>query len=278
MSGRSVFLPLDGHEIHVTEWGDPAASALVMWHGLARTGRDFDELARALSDAYFVICPDTIGRGMSSWSRQPNADYGPSAYARTALAMLDHYGIDRAAWIGTSLGGLIGIHLAQSGRLTGLILNDIGPEIPAKAVARIMEYAGTLPDFATMAEAREWLRTVYTPFGPAPDGFWQRMVGTSVRRRGDGRLTLHYDPAIIAAFPHFETEMRTWDQMARITLPVHVLRGAQSDILPKDIADRMMALPCVRSITESEGCGHAPSLARPEDAQLIRELLSGFDA
>lgn len=277
MNGRSVFVTLGAHEIHVSEWGDPANPALVMWHGLARTGRDFDELARALSDRYFVICPDTIGRGLSGWSDAPNTDYGPSAYARTALAMLDHYGIAQTAWIGTSLGGLVGIHLAAgTDRLTGLILNDIGPEIPADAVARIMEYAGTLPEFTSVSDALDWLRAVYTPFGPAPDTFWHRMAETSIRRRDDGRLTLHYDPKIIAAFPHFADEMVTWDALARITLPVHVLRGVNSDILTSDIAERMRGLPCVQSITAIDGCGHAPSLSRPGDARLIATLLESF--
>ena len=137
---RFTLVPVMDHEIHVTEWGDPSYPALVMWHGLARTGRDFDELASALSDRYFVLCPDTIGRGLSSWASDPEAEYSVEFYAGIAADLLDHYGIQRTAWLGTSLGGMIGMRLASgphADRLTCLILNDIGPEVPSEAVQRI---------------------------------------------------------------------------------------------------------------------------------------------
>ena len=113
-SPRFSFVPVMDHELHVTEWGDPDGTPLIMWHGLARTGRDFDELAAALSDEYFVLCPDTIGRGLSSWSDNPEAEYSVEYYSGIAADLLDFYAIDRAAWIGTSMGALIGMRMAST--------------------------------------------------------------------------------------------------------------------------------------------------------------------
>ncbi|UYV38230.1 alpha/beta hydrolase [Rhodobacteraceae bacterium D3-12] len=186
---RFRFVPVLGHEIHVSEWGDRRNPGLVMWHGLARTGRDFDELAAALSERYFVICPDTIGRGMSSWAREPEAEYSVRFMAELAVGLLDHYALSRVDWIGTSMGGLIGMRLASgaaAGRIGRLILNDIGPEVPQGAIDRILAYVGVLPEFDTVRAGGAWLRTTYAPFGAAPEGFWERMIATSLRRRGMG--------------------------------------------------------------------------------------------
>lgn len=274
MNRRSEFIAVLGHEMHVSIWGARRNPALVMWHGLARTGRDFDELAMALSDQYFVICPDTIGRGFSSWSSDPMVHYQPEYYANLALALLDEMRIERVHWLGTSMGGLIGMHLAagpMSDRILSLIINDIGPDLPKAAVARIADYVAELPEFGSFEGAENWLREVYAPFGPAPDSFWKRMAKTSMRRRANGALTLHYDPRIVDMLID---DPELWGAWRRITTPTHVLRGAHSDILPKDMAQDMASSGPCPSITTFPDCGHAPSLSRPEDASLIRSLLS----
>ncbi len=274
---RFSFVNVIDHELHVAEWGDPGNTPLVMWHGLARTGRDFDELAAALSDDYFVLCPDTIGRGLSSWSDNPEVEYSIEYYTCIAADLLDHYQIDRTCWIGTSMGGIIGMRMASgplADRLSCLILNDVGPEVPKEAVDRILAYAGTLPDFATLSEAGRWLRTVYAPFGEACDEFWNRMARSSVRRRDDGRFTLHYDPKIMVQFTATPEALSSWDRLARITLPMHLIRGEGSDILPAGIAGQMQALMPGMKETVMTGCGHAPTLSRPEDARLVRGVLS----
>ncbi|MWB76895.1 alpha/beta fold hydrolase [Pseudooceanicola sp. 216_PA32_1] len=273
---RFSFVPVMDHEIHVTEWGDRSAPPLVMWHGLARTGRDFDELAQALSDEWFVICPDTIGRGLSSWSQNPEAEYSVEYYAGIAADLLDHYGFEQAAWLGTSMGGMIGMRLASgphADRLSCLLINDIGPEVPDPAIRRILDYVGDLPDFAFASQAETWLRAVYAPFGPAPETFWRRMTRCSLRRRSDGRLTLHYDPRITVQFVASRDELTTWDRYARITTPTHLLRGRDSDILPAEIAALMQQRGPRPGMTEFD-CGHAPSLSRPEDIALVRSLLA----
>lgn len=273
------FIPILGHEIHVTEWGDRASPPLVMWHGLARSGRDFDELARALAQEYFIICPDTIGRGLSSWSSAPEAEYTVPHYAQIALGLLDHYGIERAAWLGTSMGGLIGMGLAGGGfahRLSCLIINDIGPEVPRAALERILAYASERPRFATYREGEAWLRAAYAPFGPAPEGFWRRMTRTSLRRLEDGALSLHYDPAIIGQFAAPAEDLDLWELYESIDLPFHVVRGADSDVLPAPVLERMGQTGPCPGATIIEGCGHAPTLARPEDAQRMGAVLKAL--
>lgn len=277
---RHAFAPLLGHEVHVTLWGKPSNKPIVMWHGLARTGRDFDELARTLSETHFVLCPDTIGRGLSSWSGTPEEDYSVAHMSRLALALLDHYQIEKTGWLGTSMGGLIGMALAsgpEAERLSYLMINDIGPEVPQDAIDRIRTYTGDLPVFDTVVEAGDWLRRVYAPFGPAPADFWEILVRSSLRRRSDGRLTLHYDPAIVRQFTHHADELNTWENFARIEAPCHVFAGARSDVLLSATLDRMQATGPLPSVTVFEECGHAPALARPEDAELVRRVIGALE-
>lgn len=279
MSGpRFSFVPVMDHEVHVTEWGDPSGRPLVMWHGLARTGRDFDEIAQALSDAYFVICPDTIGRGLSSWSQNPEAEYSIEYYAGIAADLLDHYSCGRTAWLGTSLGGLIGMRLASgphADRLSCLIVNDIGPEIPDAAIRRIVGYAGDPPVFARARDAETWLRAVYLSFGAAGDAYWRRMARTSLRRLDDGRLTLHYDPQIVVQFSASRYELTSWDRFEQIAVPCHVLRGRTSDILTASILEAMQGRGPRPGVSEFD-CGHAPSLSNAADIARVRSVLDAL--
>lgn len=270
------FVPSGDHEIHVTEWGSPDNPALVMWHGLVRTGRDFDELAAALSDQYFVLCPDTIGRGLSSWAKNPETEYRLEFMTGIARDMLDHYAIAKTFWLGTSMGGLIGMWMASgplADRLSGLILNDVGPEIPQAAIKRIMNYVADLPVFERLSEAQDWLHQTYKPFGKAPDSFWRRMARTSVRRRSDGKLTLHYDARIMEQFSVPDGELPNWERFGRIATPLHVLRGENSDMLTPEIAQRMSREGRRPDVTIIADCGHAPALANAGDAASIRLIL-----
>ncbi|WP_210259996.1 alpha/beta hydrolase [Martelella sp. HB161492] len=277
---RFSFVPVGRHELHVTEWGARDAPAIVLWHGLARTGRDFDELAAALSQDHFVLCPDTIGRGLSSWAPAPETDYSLKSYANLAIGMLDHYQIARAGWLGTSMGGLIGMRIASgayAARLSFLVVNDIGPELPQSAVDRIIAYAGSAPVFAYLHEAENWFRTAYLPFGPAPAPFWTRMTRTSLRRCSDGRLTTHYDPEIVVQFTASASELTSWERYRRITLPTHLIWGTQSDLLTADIVARMSAQGPRPDVTAFADCGHAPSLAQPEAIAEVRRQISRLE-
>lgn len=275
------FINILDHEIHVTLWGDSKKPSLVMWHGLVRNCRDFDELAANLADEYFIICPDTIGRGLSSWSTKPEEEYNSGYYSKLAIALLDFFNIKKTAWLGTSMGGLIGMILAsgnpEASRLNCLILNDIGPEIPQAGLDRIREYVTVhFPRFKNYQEAEQAIKTTYAAFGPTSDKFWQRITRSSMRRTDSGQLTLHYDPKIAEVFTKAAEKaenLSIWELYNSITLPTHVLWGIQSDILNKEIIDKMQNSGPKPRITEFNDCGHAPSLSRETDIALIRDIL-----
>lgn len=275
MVGRSVYIPAAGFELHVTEWGDREKPALVMWHGLARTGRDFDEAAAALSDTWFVICPDTVGRGLSSWAHDP-ADYSYATYGASAMAMLDHYGIGQLRWVGTSMGGLLGMTLASGslkGRMTHLVINDVGPQISAEGIARIVDYVGDPPVFDTVAAFEAWLRTVYAPFGQNDDPFWRRMADTSARRTDDGRITVHYDPRIVEPLKGQARDVDIWPLYDGIEASTLVLRGATSDVLAADTAEAMTKRGPKPRLVTLDRYGHAPTLTTAQEIELLREFL-----
>lgn len=264
---RTLFIPVAGHEIHVSEWGDPAAPALVMWHGLARTGRDFDVAAAHFADRYRVICPDTIGRGLSSWSAAPDRDYTIPAYVGIALGLLDALGVERCRWVGTSMGGLIGMAVAADpagrARVEKLVVNDIGPAINAEAVNRIKAYVSQVAEFATLADFERLIRVVYAPFGPLTDAEWKHLVETGVRRRDNGTFSTHYDPQVMRVFCEQFDGSEAWELWDAISCPTLVLRGAQSDLLAADKAEEMTRRgPRPRLITVPD-CGHAPMLNVP---------------
>ncbi|PID36894.1 MAG: alpha/beta hydrolase [Rhodobacterales bacterium] len=270
------------HEVHVTEWGDPANPAIVCWHGLVRTGRDFDELAAALSEKYFVLCPDTIGRGLSSWSSDPEAEYTLEYYAGIATDLMDYYGLERVGWIGTSMGAMIGMRLASgphADRLDWLIINDIGPEVPDAALRRIVAYASEGPVFQSVTEAEKWFRAAYVPFGENSDAFWTRMTRTSLRRRGDGLFTTHYDPALIAALPMpLAIGAGPWERWEKIDLPVHLIYGADSDLISAEVVARMAGSGPKPGVTCVAATGHAPTLSQPEQIARVKEVIERLAA
>ncbi len=259
------------------EWGWDKPETLVMWHGLARTGRDFDDAARAMSATYRVVCPDTLGRGRSQWAVDADTEYCFDFYSRTAVDLLDQLGVGKLRWLGTSMGGLLGTHLAAGSlaeRITHLVINDIGPDIPEGAVERIATYVGNPPRFQTIAEMEQYLRTVYAPFGDNPDSFWQLMAETSYRRTDDGGVTAHYDPQIVNQFTMHAADLDVWPAYERIACPTLLLRGAVSDVLAADTAQAMTERGPKARLEVFEGVGHAPTLRTQREL----ELLNGFFA
>jgi len=273
---RSIYIDAAGFEMHVTEWGDRANPVLVMWHGLARTGRDFDEAARALSTDYLVLCPDTLGRGLSAWARRGAADYTFATYGAMTSAMLEHYEIDQLGWVGTSMGGLLGITLAAGPlreRITHLVINDVGPDIPYESARRIADYVGNPPVFDSIADYEAWLRRTYAPFGENSESFWRRMVDTSMRRTDKGQVTVHYDPAIVTTMVENKADLDVWNAYDAVTAHTLLIRGAQSDVLPPTVASAMrMRGPCPELVTIPD-CGHAPTLSDEKQIDLLRTFL-----
>jgi pimeloyl-ACP methyl ester carboxylesterase len=284
MKPTSHYLQCHGFNIHFTAWGDASLPAVIAWHGLARTGRDFDALAEQLAPHYHVICPDTIGRGLSQWSRAPQHDYSFATYARITLDLMNALHIERAHWIGTSMGGALGTVCAAGlevpalqGRIRSLILNDIAPEISSVAVERIKAYAGQPPAFDTVPELEAFFRQAYAPFGFHTDAQWTHLAETSTRRLPDGRVTPHYDPAITQQFLREVPEYPMWTEYDALTIPVMVMRGAQSDLISPDTLQAMHTRgPGSQGLLRTEeiaGCGHAPALNVPSQWALVAEFL-----
>lgn len=275
---RSAYYTCEGREIHVTAWGDPAAPAVIAWHGLARTGRDMDPIATVLARRFHVICPDTLGRGFSQWSPDPAAEYCLAFYEKLALSLLDQLGVAECRWLGTSMGGAIGLKAAAGalqGRIQRMVLNDIGPELAAPAVARIRAYAGSPPAFATMAELETFFRTVYAPYGWLPDTQWRQLTETSARRLPDGRWTPHYDPAMVQQFEHHPQDYDQWPAWDSLSLPVLCLRGETSDLLLPDVAEAMRTRGPRAVVATIPGCGHAPALNTEAQIGLVERFLAG---
>ncbi len=274
----SNYLVCAGREIHYTEWGAAHDEVIIAWHGLARTGRDMDAIAAALAQRWRVICPDTIGRGLSQWSPQPAAEYCLAFYERLALSLLEQLRIEHCLWLGTSMGGAIGLKAAAGslrGRIRRLVLNDIGPQLADAAVQRIRSYAGSPPAFATMAELEGFFRTVYAPYGRLSDAMWRHLTETSMRRLPDGRVTPHYDPAMVQQFVHHPDDYLQWDAWDRLDLPVLCLRGEFSDLLLPETADAMRARGPRAVVVTIPGCGHAPALNTAEQFGLVERFFSG---
>ncbi len=274
---KSRYLTCAGYEIHFTEWGAGNREAVMMWHGLARSGRDFDFIADPLSRRYRVICPDTIGRGLSQWARDREREYCFRVYGDVALDLLRQLEIDTLRWVGTSMGGLIGVTLAAERlqtRISHLLINDIGPEVPKTAAARIVDYVGKPPEFARYEEFETWIRTVYSSFGAHADSAWRHLAETTCRRTDDGRLAVHYDPKIVTQFTTHAGDLDCWPAYDRIACKTLLLRGEVSDVLPNDTARRMTERGPRCTLVEIEGVGHAPVLDTPAQVDLVERFLA----
>ena len=267
------------HRIAYTEWGTAAAPRTVVCvHGLTRNGRDFDVLAAALADAARVVCPDVAGRGGSGWLADSSA-YAYPQYLADMSALIARLDTDAVDWIGTSMGGLIGMFMAVQPNtpVRRLIVNDVGPFIPKAALQRIAEYVGAGRSFADVAEVEAYLREVHAPFGPLSDEQWRHFVEHSVREVDGGRVALHYDPGIADAFRKGPIEeiddLDLWSVWDKISCPVLVLRGAESDLLLAETAAEMAARGPKADIVEIAGCGHAPMLMDESQIAVVRDWL-----
>jgi pimeloyl-ACP methyl ester carboxylesterase len=278
---RSRYITCEGREIHFMDWEPeaPTGQVVIAWHGLARTGRDMDPLAAHLSaQGWRVICPDTIGRGLSQWSPKPEAEYCLDFYSRIATALVDQLALKRFHWVGTSMGGAIGMVCAAGplhGRIERLVLNDIGPRTADAAIQRIRSYAGHPAAFDSVSELEQYFRTIYKPYGFLSDAQWRLLTESSTRRLPDGRVTPHYDPAMVQQFTHHPTDYELWSTYDRIDVPVLCLRGADSDLLLADTAEAMRDRGPRALVVTIAGCGHAPALNVPEQFELVQRFLAG---
>ena len=190
------------HRMAYWEWGDPAnRRVLVCVHGLSRQGRDFDTLAADLCGTYRVVCPDVVGRGQSDWLADPTG-YAVPAYVADMVTLLARLDAEVVDWVGTSMGGLLGMMLAAQPQtpIARLVINDVGPLVPRASLERLAQYVGKAGTFRDQAALEIYLRQVHAPFGPLTDAQWRHLAQHSAQRSADGSITLAYDPAIAAAF------------------------------------------------------------------------------
>jgi pimeloyl-ACP methyl ester carboxylesterase len=265
------------HRLSYLEWGDAAnPRVLVCVHGLTRCARDFDFLAAALADRYRVVCPDMPGRGESDWLKNP-LEYATSAYLNAAVTLVARLGVEAVDWVGTSMGGLLGIAYASlaGNPIRRLVVNEAGPLVAAAALERIGTYVGKAPDFASIDEAERYIRAISAPFGPHTDAEWRFLTEHVVRRKPGGGWRVHYDPAIAvpfdAAAPHKDIDL--WPVWGEVRCPTLVIRGALSDLLSRETVERMQTTgPRARAV-EIPGVGHAPTLMQPGQIAIVRQFL-----
>ena len=267
------------HRMAYTEWGDPDnPRVLVCVHGLTRNGRDFDDLARALADEYRVVCPDVVGRGRSDWL-DVKADYGFPVYVNDMVTLIARLNVNEVHWVGTSMGGIIGMVLASQPHtpITRLVLNDVGPVITSVSLQRIAQYVGRAPEFPDLVAAEAWIREIGASFGALTDEQWHHLTVYSVRplEGEEGGFAMVYDPGlgdVFRAAPILE-DIDLWPVYEAIRCPTLALRGADSDLLEAGTLSAMAARgPCARTV-EFTGVGHAPMLMDPAQIAVVRDFL-----
>jgi len=266
------------HRIAFTHWGSADnPRVLICVHGLTRTGRDFDALAKACEEDYQVACPDLPGRGESQWLTVAT-DYQTITYLNDMAALIARLGATEVDWVGTSLGGQLGMILAaQPGTpIRRLVLNDIGAFVPREGLQRIADYVGSDPEFEDEAGLEAYLREVHAPFGQLTDEQWAHLTRHSARHDPNtGRMRLHYDPGLAAPFKEgFGDDLSFWPLWDAVQCPVLILRGAESDILPREIAEEMTTRVPSAELVQFDGMGHAPMLMDPDQIAAVRNWLS----
>lgn len=263
------------HRVAYTEWGEPGQHPPVICvHGLTRNGRDFDRLAEQLQDDAQIFCPDIVGRGKSDWLTDP-ALYGYPQYLADMTTLIARTEADAIDWVGTSMGGIIGMLLAAQPNtpIRRLVINDVGPFIPLDALKRIGDYVGMTPEFADMSQVEQHLRKIYAPFGITNDEDWQHLAAHSTRIMLNGKLALAHDPAIAENFRKLEKDVNFWNLYDQIHCPVLLLHGAKSDVLSDTVAQEMTHRGPKAQLIRFPDIGHAPALMDAEQIKLVVDFL-----
>jgi pimeloyl-ACP methyl ester carboxylesterase len=267
----------DRVEIHWIEHGDRASSwTVVCVHGLTRNAHDFDRLAQGLAErGARVLAVDVPGRGGSSWLHEPDR-YTVPVYAHYLHAWLKLLDLGSVAWVGTSMGGLIGMEIAgrPDSPIDRLVLNDVGAFVPKEALAPIGAYLGLDLVFADLESVERHLRTIHAGFGRHLDDGWWRDLAQHSARRVEGGWRMHYDPAIKQPFARGEaTDIDLWPLYGAITCPTLLIRGAESPLLPAAVARRMTETGPRAELVTFLDCGHAPSLAERDQIEVVTDWL-----
>jgi pimeloyl-ACP methyl ester carboxylesterase len=265
------------HKVAYTEWGDKEnPDILVCVHGLTRNSRDFDYLAGAMKDKYRIFCLDVAGRGRSEWLKRKE-HYSYATYVADMLSFTQHIKAEKIDWVGTSMGGLIGMIIAayHPQLIRKMVLNDIGPFIPAHTLKRIAKYVGIMPEFNDLQAVEKHLRLILAPFGIQKDEDWNFIARHSTLEK-EGKITLAYDPAIAHVFGGEGGDIQDvnlWYIWEQVTCPILVLRGALSDALLSETTKQMAETGPKAKVVEIPGIGHAPALMDEEQISIIRDWL-----
>ncbi len=269
------------HRINYLEWGSSDRTrrkeTIVCVHGVTRNARDFDFFAQKMCDRYRVICPDMVGRGESDHLASTEG-YDYLQYNADMNALLARVNETEVDWVGTSMGGIIGMVLASfpHSPIRRLILNDIGPEIKRDAIVSIGQYIGRSPEFPTIKKAEEYLREIYIDFAPMSDEDWKHMTKYATRRTKTGMFRLKMDPKIGDAFRNqismFDVDM--WETWEKISCPVLVLRGKDSKFFSSETAQKMLTCGPETTLVEFEDTGHTPTLRDDEQVGVIDRWLA----
>ena len=274
------------HRMAYWEWactsGEAHPPTLVCVHGLSRQGMDFNALANAMTDRYRVIAPDVVGRGHSDWLANP-AGYQIPAYVADMVTLLARLDVSQVDWVGTSMGGLIGMGLASlpGNPVKRLVLNDVGPAIRFEAIQRIGTYLGVPIRFDSVAQGTEYLQTISKTFGPHSADEWAALSAPMFRPDGEGKFRLHYDPKMALPFGAVTAEIAAageaamWRAYDAIQAPTLVLRGAESDLLTIETAQAMTERGPRARLHQFAGVGHAPTLVHADQIAVVREFLGG---
>jgi pimeloyl-ACP methyl ester carboxylesterase len=267
--------PVGFHKIAYTEWGDPDnTDVLVCVHGLTRNSRDFDFLAKELAKDYRIICPDILGRGDSDHTGNPST-YNYPQYLNDMVALLARINVDTVNWLGTSMGGIIGMMLASqpNNPIKKLIINDVGFMVPKKAIQRIAKYTQLFPKFASLEDARPDLLGRLSTFGALGPEQFEHLLKHSFRNEA-GFFVYHHDPAIIEALlPAVNVDIHLEAFWKAIKCPTYVIHGVLSDLLIPDVLKQMLAVKPDTLVAEIPNTGHAPSLMMPDQIEIIQTWL-----
>lgn len=270
------------YRLAYADWGPVAAAQVVLCvHGVSRNGHDFAFLAAALAaKGLRVVAPDLPGRGRSDWLPS-GAQYDSPVYLTAMAALIARLGVPQVDWVGTSLGGYIGMQMAAMPHtpIRRLVLNDFGARVAHAALRRIAAYLREEPKLRDLAAAEAYLREVLSPFGALTDAQWRHIARHSLVKGDKGALRWHYDPAIADNFSLLIAfDVVLWHLWDEITCPVLIMRGEHSDLLARRTLNEMLrrghaAAAGKVAAAEWPGCGHAPSLMAEDQIAVVRDFL-----
>ena len=269
------------HRINYLEWGDVkkfhTQETLLCVHGISRTAHDFDFFAKKLCGQYRIVCPDVVGRGDSDHLESADA-YNYLQYNADMNALIARLGVTEVNWVGTSMGGIIGMALASVAQspIRRLVINDVGTIVPRKALNIIGKYIGRAGEFDSLEKAEKYMRKIHAPFGPMNDEDWKHMTKYSTRRTRDGKFVMKMDPGVGDAFRSSVpfAGMDIWDIWEKVSCPVLLIRGTESTLFSEENAQKMLTCGPETTLVEIDGVGHTPSLRSHEQVGIIKNWLA----